>query len=528
MAPRSLGALLLPFCSLVASALTPQQDPDRDGDGLSDFQELRKYRTDPTKADTDGDGIPDGDWRERREYQYTVRLVVQVMRPVTPEFLCDDYQDVRVLDETADHVELEVILYPFNTVGEGIGGDAAWRAKAVAMPQWTAPGPTADWTPTMKEALEAAMRADGIDATRLDDKAIVEAAAPWLCNRTKNSNCFTAFATAFDDRGQPFVPPELLPAVPGAKDPDAMREQWSRDLSARGMFEHKTRGSCSSSSIYINGCLRALGVPTRIVLCIPVVDAGDDDELRMLDRGITHRELRRDLLGAVRPLRNSWSSHSFNEVFVDGRWRRLNYGRLGQDIRDPDLFGLMVHVATFSDWADARMPETLGRRQTLRISDDAFGHANPYSTISLRDEFGPHCALPNPEPAPYALRITDAQWGDAAAVAADVRKWFADHGVFGLVVKVDGVARGSELMRFLALADLSLQLLAEAAPPLNVGVDADNWWLRPDGRAFLVVPLGPADREKMRRGAPYRLVARNGEKNATWQVAESLRIARQE
>ena len=57
-------------------------DPDRDGDGLSDFQERHKYFTDPDKADSDGDGIPDGDADERREYTYTVRTVVQVMRPV--------------------------------------------------------------------------------------------------------------------------------------------------------------------------------------------------------------------------------------------------------------------------------------------------------------------------------------------------------------------------------------------------------------------------------------------------------------
>ena len=35
--------------------------------GLSDFQEIHKYRTDPAKVDSDGDGVLDGEWRERRE-----------------------------------------------------------------------------------------------------------------------------------------------------------------------------------------------------------------------------------------------------------------------------------------------------------------------------------------------------------------------------------------------------------------------------------------------------------------------------
>jgi outer membrane protein OmpA-like peptidoglycan-associated protein len=35
--------------------------PDTDGDGLSDGDEVLKYKTDPLKADTDGDGLSDGD-----------------------------------------------------------------------------------------------------------------------------------------------------------------------------------------------------------------------------------------------------------------------------------------------------------------------------------------------------------------------------------------------------------------------------------------------------------------------------------
>ena len=106
--------LLLASCCGLASA------QDSDGDGLSDLLEVHTYCTDPQRADSDGDGTPDGDWQERREFTYTVRSVVHVMKPVTPEYLNDDYQDARVLDETAEYVELEVIHYPFNTVADGM------------------------------------------------------------------------------------------------------------------------------------------------------------------------------------------------------------------------------------------------------------------------------------------------------------------------------------------------------------------------------------------------------------------------
>ena len=66
--------------AILASA-SVASDPDSDHDGLSDFQEIHKYRTNPQKSDSDGDGRPDGDWHERREYAYSVRSVVKVIRP---------------------------------------------------------------------------------------------------------------------------------------------------------------------------------------------------------------------------------------------------------------------------------------------------------------------------------------------------------------------------------------------------------------------------------------------------------------
>lgn len=45
----------------VRTYITNPLNPDSDGDGLTDGDEVRKYKTDPNKADTDGDGISDGD-----------------------------------------------------------------------------------------------------------------------------------------------------------------------------------------------------------------------------------------------------------------------------------------------------------------------------------------------------------------------------------------------------------------------------------------------------------------------------------
>lgn len=525
MTARVLPAFIV-LGLLTGSALTQKPaDPDRDRDGLSDFHEVHKYRTDPDKADSDGDGVPDGDWRERREYQYTIRTVVQVMRPVTPEFLSDDYQDARVLDETADYVELEVIHYPFNTVGETIGADPKWRQRAARMKRWTAPGPSSNWNKKMRRDLLAALKKDGIDAGRLDDKQLVQQASKWLCRHAKYNDSFTTFVTAFDDDGKPYLPEDLARAVPAGGDGGRMAEQWERDMLARGMFENGVRGSCTSSATYLNGCLRALGIPTRIVLTIPIVDSNDPRELELLKRGIRHRALRRDTVAAIEKIKGSWASHTFNEVFVDGRWRRLNYDRLGQDIRSPGMFGILTHVATFWDWADAEMPKTIGRRQTLRLYDDVFGNANPYSTIALRDEFGVHSEIQEEDAILQQVNVQSVAWGDLAP-EKDVRDWFARRGEFGIVVRIDQVRNSTAAVGVLAEADQRVFLVADGHPTLKVGLQPGCAWGRDGDTADVVVLFGGADRRDLVAGVEYRVVFRNESEFAKLNDGDGFTITR--
>ena len=62
--------LALPFNQAIAQGPTSAQnltgETDTDGDGLSDFQERHKYRTDPARKDSSGTGTPDGNGSQRR------------------------------------------------------------------------------------------------------------------------------------------------------------------------------------------------------------------------------------------------------------------------------------------------------------------------------------------------------------------------------------------------------------------------------------------------------------------------------
>jgi transglutaminase-like putative cysteine protease len=502
-------ALLLTLALSTPAAHPPgavDSERDSDRDGLSDFHELHKYRTDPRSKDSDGDGIPDGDWDERREFTYVVRTVVQVLKPVTPAYLDDDFQDVRVLDEREDRFELEVVHYPFSTAPEALPeGTRSRRAAAHdrELAPWLAAGPTSDCDDELTDELTAALAADGIDGIdvgALDDAELVRRAAQWLVRHAGYVDGFTTFSTAFDDAGRPYLPDELRAGGAGVPGP----EDWEAEISAKGMFRRATRGSCTSSAIYLSGCLRALGIPTRTVLCIPLFDAGDEREWAMVRAGIEQPHVRQTVLAAMRGLEGSWTSHTFNEVWIDGRWYRLDYAELAVGILRQERFGLLTHVATFRDWADARASETIGRRQTLNLRDAWLDGANPYSMLSVSDRVGPHCTLELPAAASTVARIDALTWTDDPDLPEDVRGGIERKNRFGLLARISGLAGSDELALLLERIDRRVYLHAEGRPRLSVGFDPACWWYRGD-HALVYLPFGPGDRRDLASGVEYRV-----------------------
>ncbi len=165
---------------------------DPDSDGLPDFHEVHKYRTDPNQKDTVGQGVSDGDWQQRREFSYSVRAVIQVMPPYSLQAFNDDYQDVRVLKETKEYVEFEVVVYPLNTNAEAIKGNPNWEKDYTGMKEYLAPGITTNWDEQMREDLVGELAKEGIDPDQLTDKEVVEQVSRWLLPRRTPAEPSTA------------------------------------------------------------------------------------------------------------------------------------------------------------------------------------------------------------------------------------------------------------------------------------------------------------------------------------------------
>jgi len=376
-----------------------ETDPDSDGDGLPDFQELLKYHTDPKNKDTAGKGVSDGQWEQRREFTYSVRAVIRVMRPCNGKALDDDYQDVRVLSENKEYVELEVVVYPLNSNADAIEGNRNWKKDCAGMKEYLSPGITTNWDEEMRTDLLRELAQDGIDPDTLTDKQVVEQVSRWLLRRSRClSHMFCTLYVAFPN-GKPAVLPGLEQAFEQKKgDPNwTVQQEFEHELFGKEMFASKTYGTCTSTAIYQTTVLRALGIPTRIILCIPLADGSDPAQVEMVDKGLTHPRVRRDALQGATVGGDSFVSHTtFCEVFVGGRWRRLNFTMLGQNALDRNYLGLMIKVHAFKDLSEANLAATWGVRYAKRLRDDVFKHNNPYCLLSVSDHFGGSASTTNP------------------------------------------------------------------------------------------------------------------------------------
>ena len=505
-------------------AVSSNPAADTDGDGLSDFQEIHKYRTDPGKFSTAGDGVSDGDWWRRREFTYTVRSVVKVMPPVNEACLNDDYQDARVLARGPNFIELEVIHYPLNTNAEAIRSNPDWRRDAASMKEYLRPGITTNWDDAMRRDLVAALEADGIDPDRLDDRQLVTRASAWLMAHSKYVPMFCTHYMHYPE-GRAAIYPGLEDRFEREKGDSAwsVSEQLEHELFGRSMFAHRTHGSCTSTAVYVTTVLRALGIPTRMVLGIPMVDGNDPAQLAMAREGIRHHRVRQALMQGLSGARG-YANHTFNEVHVGGRWVRLNGTKLGQNTLDANLMGMLTHVNTFNDLSEVPLAATWGKRYALGERDETFRYGNPYRCESVSDHFGKFARIDNPEVKEHrTITISRAYWADSAEAPEQIK---AVAGQWGRPGSGRFFIHGEEWIDgepwqqykvFMQAAGKEWLLRAEGHPEIPARITTGSIIGSPDLRELQVM-IPPEDYARMKPGVEYTLEPRNEVPGYQWKT----------
>jgi hypothetical protein len=457
------------------------------------------------------------------------------MPPVNEACLDDDYQDARVLARGPNFIELEVIHYPLNTNAEAIRSDPDWRRDAASMKEYLRPGITTNWDESMRRDLVAALEADGIDADRLDDRQLVTRAAAWLMAHSKYVKMFCTHYMQFSE-GRPAIYPGLEHRFEREKGDPAwtVREQLEHELLGRSMFANRTHGSCTSTAVYLTTAMRALGIPTRMVLGIPMVDGNDPAQLKMVRDGIHHHRVRRELLQGLSGARG-YANHTFNEVHIGGRWVRLNDRRLGQNILDANLMGMLTHVNTFNDLSEVPLAATWGKRYALGERDDVFRHGNPYRCESVSDHFGRFARIDNPEVAVEEHRtitISRAYWADDPDAPSSIKgvKWLHhDDGSRSLMIHGEewfDDGSGPQYRPFLEAAGRELLFRADGHPEIRgrTTTSSITWQSRDLHEIEVLIPRDQYAR--MEPGVEYALTPPNEVAGYRWKTRGRVMIVR--
>ena len=376
------------------------KDGDADGDGLSDYEELHKYLTDPLKADSDGDGVADGDANERREFTYTIEAIRRLRTWFQPEAMNDTFQDIEVISEKDGTLTYRVILYPY--ANEVLAGDPGWKAHAgdPAFARLLAPSRTANWDEAMRAEILASLPA-GI-ATDLD---LARYLVPALFARRTNPAAIAKGVDPMDLRvdlrgADAFIPPASKPlfkakasrAYPADSDTDFLLGM----LFARTMFDRRLDGACTESATYMVAVLRAAGIPARGIETNALLDLGDPAQRALLGH-LTNADIRE----ALEKEAPSYNGHHYLEAFIGGRWVKINNdGRIGVSILDIGGTAISCKCDAYFDVSDTPVSD---------IWRQGFPKPLPYSLVSLSDRYGPYFdkarLTPAPVPAPWGVSV---------------------------------------------------------------------------------------------------------------------------
>jgi hypothetical protein len=407
---------------------------DTDGDGLSDEDEKHKYFTSPTNRSTAGNGVPDGDWTQRRQFTTSIRAVLRVLKPCMAGTNADPFQDSAVLADHGQTVDLECIAYLHHHGLEGarlpdlrlkrrerrvfsrLPENPDWRRDNAAMAEWLRPSRACNWDEALRAQISAELRADGIEVEPLSDTDLVEWVVAWLWERSecrttaglpylfsfqKKKVALPASTYALYARNNPLPFPEWRsPLDPEWKAYAEIafdgKRMWAAHRYDWGM------GWC----IYVATVLRALGIPTRFAQFVPMVNPARPSELAYLEKALRPAPVRDFLLQSSRGtyamdmLQEPWQVVTMNEVWVGGRWVLLHLPRSGSGVNFPATPmqagltpGFLLRIHTFADPTALDYASTWGSKAAGSLKVPSIPGATPWQLLSLSPQVGRHSRL---------------------------------------------------------------------------------------------------------------------------------------
>ena len=473
-----------------------------------------------TKPAPHGQGVED---------TYTITTVVKVLRPCDPSVMTDPYQDVKVLSDDGTCFTLSITYFPLNDKVRALRSQL-YATKPGDLDRYLRPTVTCNWDAEMRAKLLIDLKQSGIDPASLKPAELVYRVSEWAFHTSAfapNSEAMPSdWFVAFKASGPQVYPPTRDGFQKSKSNPNwTDKDVFDHQLLGRQMFESRSHGACTSSSIYLATILRALGVPTRILYFIPACDANDPNQIKILGDAISRRVTRQTVVDGVQGA-TGFANHMFNEVWVDGRWQRLNYSKLGQEIVDGSYLGLMTHIDTCADISETHLAETWGLRSErwpevpVKLSS-----VNPYQLIAAADHWGSKAIHDNPPTNEFTqATVIELLWPGTASfrelVPDDPHLPKTD--LFLTIKEWNPNRSYVQLRDFISRADPHFVLRSPGHPDVSLqcnGLDCNT----ADKRGFGMRFDDPAGSHLV-PGATYTLVPRNKDASHLWKVMDGLKV----
>lgn len=460
--------------------------------------------------------------------RYTVTSTMEILKPIKIESMNTDAQRAEVISENDRTVTVKITVNPVADQISTLAPNPTWKQDYAAdenLKKYLSPGITTNWDEEMRSELLSALAKSNIFPDQLSDIELVKKVSAWIFSGQafKFQDHFISYDVEFLN-GTPNVIPELRDHFNSEKSKNYFADDnqaLAQGIYGKAMFRSRKFGNCTYSATLQATVLKALGIPTRLVLMVPAIDWNDQAQWNMIHENLHQFAVRKKVLeGLALQSIGSWGSHTFNEVYVGHKWVRLNYTNLGQTPADPQFFGLMLQVNQMSDWSEANLGKTWGvhaqSRNITKLSSN-----NPYRSLKISDAANVLNPNNNPSvdfPEIKTVLIEKSFNADDASLPPQVRQNLFDDQSFAVTFNSHLPAPAfNYIAMFRRNVSPKFTLKAQGYPDV-IAYLSGSW----TEAGFTAFKIKPYDMSQMVKDVSYTLVPETVSGPYHWETASNL------
>lgn len=347
---------------------------DTDSDGLTDYEEYCKYRTNPVLADSDGDGTLDAAWDERREYTYSIRAVLELKHPWNIESMNDLFQDAQLLESNQPNSQkVEVVVYPYASPVL-LPTPYPNQLTSEELRKYTQPVYDLNYSPEMQAEVQQILSG----TTHMLD--VLAKLQHEISKMELTVPLYAPFIYTYKQQGKLVVDSAFFESIDLKVPEEKIEEALAVNYFGDSMFRRKRYGACISRSRLLASMLRAAGIPARVSMSVPMIYYyKGTGEWKNLTKHLNNEEVAGGFSYDEPSAPNEVAivGHSQVEVYLNNHWIRLGY-----QINEGPLFAgtdkVYIKIIDAADFTEVDFTKTWSPQQWFK--------ERPYRTVELSDQ----------------------------------------------------------------------------------------------------------------------------------------------